>query len=484
MNRLSIFSRLFLLQALVLCFAACGRGSDKGVVCEWTKGDSIASGDTVKVVAGDLWKGMDCRNFVLTGQAFCDSGTVASLLIGSDGQSGYEVLFHNGAIDGTLKTGSLYAVRNLYRSLAADSVWFDFEVSVRGKNISVKINGTDVVCYTEPAEPYRLPEFAGMVVGEGSLWLKGTSGETLFRHLRLTNLPDDAVNENDTLPAIDEQHDSIIRLQQALFPVIDYHVHLKGDLTKEMAHAMSMNYGINYGVAPNAGEGGVGRMLADDSEVYDYFNEVKPLPFLCGVQGEGRRWPTQFSQQALSIFDYLFTDAMTIVDHKRRIARIYRPEEVQLDGLTTQQYMDVIVDQTVKILDNEPADIYANATYIPDEWMADYDKYWTAERMEKVLDVLEKHDIAVEISPRYKIPSAEFVRKAKARGLKFTFGTNNVDSNFGRLEYAIQLIGECGITKDDIWFPVMSHRSNRKVVDYNGFLTSDAPQKIEAKAQN
>ena len=141
----------------------------------------------------------------------------------------------------------------------------------------------------------------------------------------------------------------------------------------------------------------------------------------------------------------------------------------------------LLVDQTVKILDNEPADIYANATYIPDEWMADYDSYWTVERMDKVLDVLVKHDIAVEISPRYKIPSAEFVRKAKARGLKFTFGTNNVDSNFGRLEYAIQLIGECGLTKEDIWFPVMSHRNGREVTDYNGFLTGDAPQRIEVK---
>lgn len=27
-------------------------------------------------------------------------------------------------------------------------------------------------------------------------------------------------------------------------------------------------------------------MLADDKEVYDYFNEVKGMPFLCGVQGE------------------------------------------------------------------------------------------------------------------------------------------------------------------------------------------------------
>ena len=51
------------------------------------------------------------------------------------------------------------------------------------------------------------------------------------------------------------------------------------------------------------------------------------MPFLCGVQGEGRKWTATFSQEALGIFDYLFTDAMTIIDHKGRNSRIYRAEE-------------------------------------------------------------------------------------------------------------------------------------------------------------
>ena len=61
-------------------------------------------------------------------------------------------------------------------------------------------------------------------------------------------------------------------------------------------------------------------------------NEVKDMPFLRGVQGEGRKWTATFSQKALGVFDYLFTDGMTIVDHKGRLSRIYRPEEVHYDG--------------------------------------------------------------------------------------------------------------------------------------------------------
>ena len=426
--------------------------------------------EEITLTPADQWSAEgNYRNFQIQGQALTEKDAEAALLFHTDGKSGYEVLFHNGPIDGSRKTGSLSAIRNLYRSLAQDEEWFDFEVAVRGQNIAVKINGTDVVCYTEPKQPYRLEAYAKRLIGSGNILLQGKKGTVKFRNLAITPLEADAINPNDTLPPVDEQNDAIIRLQQQNFPVIDYHVHLKGGLTKEMAHALSMNYGINYGVAPNAGEGGVGRMLADDKEVYEYFEEVKPLPFLCGVQGEGRKWTATFSQEALGIFDYLFTDAMTIMDHKNRNSRIYRAEEVHYDGVSKDEYMEQIVDQTIKILTNEPADIFANPTYIPEDMQADYDKYWTDERINRVLDVMQEHSIALEINPRYKIPSMKIIQMAKDRGMKFVFGTNNVDANFGKLEYCIEAIEQCGITTKDLWFPSMSIRKERPVVIYNTF---------------
>ena len=426
--------------------------------------------EEITLTPADQWSAEgNYQNFQIQGQALTEKDAEASLLFHTDGESGYEVLFHNGPIDGSRKTGSLSAIRNLYRSLAQDEEWFDFEVAVRGQNIAVKINGTDVVCYTEPQQPYRLEAYAKRLISSGNILLQGKKGTVKFRNLAITPLEADAINPNDTLPPVDEQNDAIIRLQQQNFPVIDYHVHLKGGLTKEMAHALSMNYGINYGVAPNAGEGGVGRMLADDKEVYEYYEEVKPLPFLCGVQGEGRKWTATFSQEALGIFDYLFTDAMTIMDHKNRNSRIYRAEEVHYDGVSKGEYMEQIVDQTVKILTNEPADIFANPTYIPEDMQADYDKYWTDERINRVLDVMQEHSIALEINPRYKIPSMKIIQMAKDRGMKFVFGTNNVDANFGKLEYCIEAIEQCGITTKDLWFPSMSIRKERPVVIYNTF---------------
>ena len=129
--------------------------------------------------------------------------------------------------------------------------------------------------------------------------------------------------------------------------------------------------------------------------------------------------------------------------------------------------MKRIMPLLVLILTNEPADIYANPTFLPDALQGDYDALWTPELVDRVLDVLAEYGIALEINPRYRIPSFDIIRRAKERGIKFTFGTNNVDSRFGRLEYALEAIDACGLTPGDIWFPSMSRRSERPTVIYN-----------------
>ena len=412
--------------------------------------------------------GENVRNFALTGRFRAEHGAAARLAFHADGAGGgYEILFRNGPIDGTRKTGSLSHVRNLYRSLAEDGRWCAFGVTVRGKNVEVKVGGVTVVRYTEPERPWRTAKHARQLFGRGDFVFTGEAGRVAFADLALEPRADADGSWAAQAPRpIDEQSDRAIRKQQIDFPVIDYHVHLKGGLTKEMAQEKSLLYGINYGVAPNVGEGGVGRMLRSDAEADAYYEEVRDLPFLRGAQGEGRKWPYEFSRRALARFDYLFTDAMTVVDDGVPL-RIYRPEEFHLNGRTRDEWMDFLVSQIELILTNEPVDIYANATYLPPPLAADYDALWTDARINRLLDTLVKNRVALEINARYRIPSAKIITRAKARGIKFTFGTNNGDADFGRLEYALDMVDACGLTAKDIWFPSESVRARRPFVPYN-----------------
>ena len=412
--------------------------------------------------------GENVRNFELTGRFRAEAGAAARLAFHSDGAgAGYEVLFRNGPMDGTRKTGSLSHVRNLYRSLAEDGKWCAFQVTVRERQVQVRIGGVLVVSYVEPESPWRTAEHARQRFGRGDFVFTGEAGRVAFADLALEPRADADGSWAAQAPRpIDEQTDRAIRKQQIDFPVIDYHVHLKGGLTKEMAQKKSLLYGINYGVAPNVGEGGVGRMLRSDAEADAYYEEVRDLPFLRGAQGEGRKWPYEFSRRAQARFDYLFTDAMTVVDDGVPL-RIYRPEEFRLNGRTRDEWMDFLVSQIELILTNEPVDIYANATYLPPPLAADYDALWTDARINRLLDTLVKNRVALEINARYRIPSAKIITRAKARGIKFTFGTNNGDADFGRLEYALDMVDACGLTAKDIWFPSESVRARRPFVPYN-----------------
>ena len=74
-------------------------------------------------------------------------------------------------------------------------------------------------------------------------------------------------------------------------------------------------------------------------------------------------------------------------------------------------------------------------------------------RMQKVIDAAVKRNIAIEINDRYKIPSAKFIKQAKKSGAKFSFGTNNADTNFADFAYCKEMIKECNLQYSDMFQP-------------------------------
>ena len=155
----------------------------------------------------------------------------------------------------------------------------------------------------------------------------------------------------------------------------------------------------------------------DDDSLYAFLNTYEPSPFTWfAMQAEGREWLSLFTPETMSNFDYIFTDAMTWTNDKGKRMRLWIEEETEVGD--PQNFMDQLVDRIVKILINEPIDIYVNPTYLPAQIQDRYDELWTEERMDLVIAALVESGVAFEINNRNRIPSAAFICRAKEAGVK------------------------------------------------------------------
>ena len=382
---------------------------------------------------------------------------------------GYEVQVNNthkgiGDYNETKKTGSLYAVRNVYYKMVNDDEWFTMKVRVVENHVEIFINDFQVVDYVQPDNPWRSDEHKGRLLGSGTFALQAhdENSTVFYKSIKVKRLPD---SEKSSLLVDEEWENKIAKLMDKGYPLVDYHVHLKGGLTLEEVKANSLKLGITYGLAPNCG---LKFPVTDDVSLAAYMDTVKGQPIFRGMQAEGREWITLFSPEAVAKFDYVFTDAMTFTDYKGRRNRIWIKDEVWIDN--KQQFMDQLVGKIEAIFSQEPVDIYVNPTVLPDALMPEYEQLWTKERMARVIKVLADNNIALEINARYKTPSAEMIKMAKEAGIKFTFGTNNTGQELGRLEYCLKMIEECNLTPDDIFTP--------KAHEQKPVLVKGLPKKI------
>lgn len=461
MKKLSILvTGLFLLCMAMSCSVS-GSGPlfDGKDANQWnTSGDVSVNNQTLTLKGPDaqaVLKNGKYKNFVLSLELRTTPGGKGTVWFHTDPalKKGYGIAINNDREDPIWwkMTGSLLSVRNLTKSFVKENEWFKMHIRVEGRAVSVDINGEPVVEYIEPAAPYRTEANAYALLSEGTFGLVSTGpGEVQIKNIAVKVIdPDEAgIDFNAQLAeANDEQNDEIIKLHQADFPVLDYHVHLKGGLTKEVAAKQSRKTGINYAIAPNCG---IGFPITNDAQVLAYLDEMRTQPFILAMQAEGREWLTTFSPEARNEFDYVFTDALTFTDHKGRRTRLWIPEETWIEN--EQQYMDLIVDKICDVL-KEPVNMYVNPCFLPSPMDQRYDEFWTEARMNKFIDALVKSGKALEINELYNIPNKAIIQKAKAAGVKFTFGSNNVTPDVSRLEYSIRMMKECGLTAQDMYKP-------------------------------
>jgi len=346
------------------------------------------------------------------------------------------------------KTGSLYGFRNVYAAVAPDDEWFTVRVEVRGRRVRSWVDDTLVVDYREPAPlPAAWGDRSRLGHGTFALQCHDPGSPVAFRDVRVRALPVPA--DEPGAPEADAAFLRMLELGEANFPLVDLHAHLKGGLTLDDALELSRRTGMFLGVALNVGRG---FPIEDDAGALRFLDELERRPVFVGLQGEGREWMDLVSPEVRARFDYVFTDSMTFTDTRGRRMRLWMRDEVVVGE--PQAFMEMLVEKTVGVLENEPIDVYVNPTFLPEEIAGEYDALWTEARMRRVIDAAVANGVAIEIGARYRLPGERFLRLAKQAGARFTFGTNNTGADdLGDWSYPLEMQRKLGLTWEDMFVP-------------------------------
>jgi hypothetical protein len=329
-------------------------------------------------------------------------------------------------------TGSIYAIRNVWKAPVPDNQWFHYHIIVQGKTIQTYINDELMAEYTESAKPFRPDDKKGRLLLGGTFALQGHDPKSVvsFKNIEVKVLPDDLPSPGQPLddPAFEAK---IIRYSDDNFPLLDLDVQLINGLTRDQALANARKYGYTYGLV-------FGYPIPADYH--------RPMQAFTGLRLSG-----------LDQMDMLTSGRLEAIrtNYDYVIATPIAPDTMRGAQFTdAQQFMDKLVVMIEKLAATKGANIYAEATGLPDSLQSDYDKLWTEDRMDRVIKALHDGNVAMEINDRLRVPSAAFIKRAKAAGVKFTFGSGNTGpSDLGRLSYCIDMISDCQLRPENLWFP-------------------------------
>lgn len=239
------------------------------------------------------------------------------------------------------------------------------------------------------------------------------------------------------------------------FPLLDLHVHLDNSTIDNVVE-LSRERGVKFGIVEHAGtkENKYPIVLSNDEELKGYVRMLDGKPVFKGLQAEWKDWMTCFSREALAQLDFVLGDAMTFPGKDGQRVKLWEPDiEARLDLADRQKWMDRYVDWHVEIMATQPIDIFGNTSWLPKPLAGEYDLFWTPARIQKVVDAAVKYRVALEISSSYSVPSAGFLKLAKAAGVKFSFGSNGRYPKMGRLDYCLAMAKELGLKRADLFTP-------------------------------
>ena len=83
-----------------------------------------------------------------------------------------------------------------------------------------------------------------------------------------------------------------------------------------------------------------------------------------------------YRPEAITQFDYVITDSMTVTDFNGKRMRLWMKDETEVGD--PEEFMEMLVSRIEKIMGHELLDIYVNPTFLPAELQDRYfdPSYW------------------------------------------------------------------------------------------------------------
>jgi hypothetical protein len=138
----------------------------------------------------------DFKNFELKLEVMTEPSANSGVYVHTEFQEsswpakGYECQVNNSQSDWR-RTGSLYAIEDVRETKAKDHEWFEYDIIVKDKTITLKVNGETTVEYTEPENAERPRDMRNRLLSHGTIALQAHDpGSTVrYRNIRIKPLP-------------------------------------------------------------------------------------------------------------------------------------------------------------------------------------------------------------------------------------------------------------------------------------------------------
>ena len=219
-------------------------------------------------------------------------------------------------------------------------------------------------------------------------------------------------------------------LAQTGLDLTDYHIHLRGGMTAQKAVERARKTGLKSGVLENHGRDwplSTNEILDKFVAEIEAYNATLPEAerVKIGIQVNDRDWFKVIDPKIYRRLDYVLADTMIMgvgADGKPQKLWLL-PKDYQTDE---DKWFETYFQHCMTVV-NEPVDILANVTYLPDFIADRYDELWTEERMRALIQAAIANNVALEVQAESEFPKPRFVELALEMGAKLSFGSNNFD---------------------------------------------------------